>query len=105
MSDWQFTIDGKSIRLEDFPILELEEIGKRHGVAWLDMLNRPHASAAAFVDLARAVAAKLEVDCPDLASGKAFLDFVRDNLDLVDDDRPSEFEEGIPLAEGDPSTA
>lgn len=97
---WQFTIDGKSARLDDLPGNLVGKVARKHGLSWFDLVITPARDEEAFVDLVRAVSAHLGAEMPAHATVADVL-ALTDCIERVEEDRPSTYDEsGLPLADG-----
>lgn len=90
------TKGGVLVRLDDVPGRQLEEIAKRHeGVGWFDVLRTPFREFAVALDVVRLAyeiaGEEPPADLDDWTATKAF-----EALELVPDDLPSSFEDGLP---------
>jgi len=101
---WQVTLGGKVVKFDDLPPAVLQEIASKHGQHWMDVFSSPVAHLDAFCDVVRECAKRLEVDPPDLSTMGAVRRVANDALERAADDLPAEFEEGLPLAEDEPTT-
>jgi hypothetical protein len=91
---WAVVIDGKSLALWDLPIEDVEEIAGRHDVGpWLRVIDNPMSTPGLARDLVTVAAKKLGTGMPEVVS-------VRDLwalFELVDEDLPIEYTDGIPV--------
>lgn len=95
---------GQVVRLEsDLPWGVLQKIAADNGMNWLFMVASPElGNGAHLLPLYRACCAHAGVDMPEKVTARTLLDAIID----VDDDYPSEFDEGdkgepdFPKAEG-----
>jgi hypothetical protein len=90
------TKGGVLVRLDDVPGLRLDEIAKRHeGIGWFDVLRTPFRDFAVALDVVRLAYELAGEEPPDdldnWNSKQAF-----ESLELVGDDLPSSFEDGLP---------
>jgi hypothetical protein len=98
---WACIIEGKTVRVQSIPALELEDIAKAAGLTWGDVQYTPLKSAAGAVAVyercCREVGAtpKPNISAEDLIGV----------YELVDDDLPNEYEDGLPVeGKAEPST-
>lgn len=91
-------VSGRSMRLEDLPMAVWAQIEKETGTAWSELYIAPAKDPVGGPCLVRKVAEHLGVDVPDTDQWGP-----RQLLEAFelskDDSLPSEYREGIPLAE------
>jgi hypothetical protein len=89
---WQFELAGKTVRLDDVGIDEVESALEGTGVNWYDFERKPFESAKALVAFVKYLATDLGVD-PPLPLTPAKLNGL---VKLVDDDLPDTYTDGMP---------
>lgn len=89
---WAVTVEGKTIAVFALPIEDIDEIAKRHNVSWMRIVDRPLEDLKVCQELVMVAAKKLGVAMPLLPSVKSLYDLV----DLVPEDLPTSFVDGIP---------
>lgn len=91
------------VRLDDVPGRMLDDIGARHEVKWFDILNAPASTVALGLDIIRMgyeLAGKpVPDDLGDWSSRRLI-----DALEVVKDDLPASFEDGLPKEVDVPET-
>jgi len=94
---------GGQVILEDLPLELLSKIETDGGVRWPTVLAAPATSAKCALAAYRVacehagVEPDADLSAKDILAGEVF--------DQIEDDLPTEFEEGIPKAEDDPKTS
>lgn len=104
---WQITLDDRKFLLDDLPGTTIQRIASKCDVGWFDLVLSPGQNLNAFVDLIGEVAKQMDTPTPlEAGSGVgAIRDFLINQLERVDDDRPRTWDrDGNPLAEDAPET-
>lgn len=96
---WKITFsDDKSVLVDDMPINDLAKIGARHDVDWITLTTTgPAKSPAAYWDVLRLAAERLEVPVPEHDGSVRSMRRLLDLIEWVEDDRPDGWEDGRPL--------
>lgn len=89
---YYFRSGGKQVSVDDMPLSVYADIEKSTGVAWYDLTTVPPRHAAAAEQLAKACAAHLGVECPDLTPKRLVDVFVIEEAE----DLPTEWTDGMP---------
>lgn len=100
---FEITIDGHAYRTDDLTIAEAEQLEEECGQTWLTL--NPLRSAKEY--RATVVLFLTRTRAPDVAAKEAAaitVKMAQDGARWVDDNLPTEFEDGFPKAEGSPST-
>lgn len=100
MAAWQFELAGKTVRLDDVGIDEVEEALTGTGVNWFDFERRPFDSAKALVAFVKYLAADLGVEAPLPLTPAKLNGLVK----MVDDDLPDTYTDGMPDPKADEPT-
>jgi hypothetical protein len=101
---WQVTIDGKSMLLDELTEDEFVEAASYgEDLTWLRLYVAPASHPKAFYRLLQICAMKMKVDSPPRPTNvKQAAELIPAHIKQVDDDLPSEFDEGgLPLGEAD----
>jgi hypothetical protein len=97
------TSAGVLVRLDDVPGRQLEEIAKRHEVGWFDVLTSPAKTFDLGLDVVRLAydiaGETVPDDIGDWTSKRLLA-----ALEIVPDDLPSSFEDGLPKEAAEPET-
>lgn len=87
-----FQYDGHELDIDDVPLSTYAEIERATGVEWYRLSANPLQFAAAGEALAKACAARLNVELPTLTPR-----ILVDLFDMrVGENRPTEYDEGVP---------
>lgn len=97
----EFRYDGKSIDLDDVPLDVYVKIENETKVPWYQLAGAPALHAAAGQMLARECSALIGVELPAKLTPRIILD-VFDKTEEPDN-RPDEFDEGIPVPKAEAS--
>lgn len=100
---WAVIVEGKTMPIFHLPIDDIDDIAKRHNIPWMLVIDRPLQDLKVCQELVLLAAKKLGVAMPLLPSVKSLYDL----LELVPDDLPTSFVDGIPKSgavEDDPET-
>jgi len=98
---WAIRLDERQIVIDDLPISDVDRIAQRHGVTWYELTtSRPANHPAAFYDLIRFVAERLDVPPPDHDGSVRSMKSLLELIVRVDDDLPDGWEDGRPLEDG-----
>lgn len=92
---WQLTWKGETYHESELTLALAEEIGRRVGTSWLELVPIAHARAV----LAVMAADRVGVDFDEVYAeiGQVhYKQFAREHIDLVDTDVPGAFENGFP---------
>ena len=100
---FEITVAGETFRSDDLTVDEFLAIEKDTGRTWWDL--NPIRSAGEFKAMASAWLARTRSpeDAAKIVGSLSIRDVV-DNAKVVSDDLPDMYEDGIPKAEGGPST-
>jgi hypothetical protein len=89
---FHFRFEGHDVDIDDVPLARYAEIEKETGTRWFQLQRSPFQHAAAGEMLAKACADIAGVELPPLTP-RLFVDV----FELVEaENRPTEFEEGVP---------
>lgn len=89
---WAVSIDGKTMHIGSLSPEEIDQIATRCDVNWLILFERPLTSIRVAKELVDVAAKHLGVAVPVLATARELYDA----FDMVDDDLPAEYADGIP---------
>jgi hypothetical protein len=93
--------DGKVVRLYDLPIEDVQDIASKAGLeSWYDMLQGPARFGHASTALYRYCCKQVDVEPVEPVTVQTIIDA----FELVPDDLPEQFEDGIPVPEADAQT-
>lgn len=105
MASWVFTFADTKVSVEDLPIVEFEEIGRRHDVSWFQLLASPGAHPSALYDVVCLAAKFAGVEPPPKPERMGDVVKLIDMMELVEAETlPTMWEDGSPLAEDQATT-
>lgn len=88
----------KNVDIDDLPLSVIEKVEVETGRSWWDIAAHPFATAGQTSALFNAVAENYGYSVPELTMGN-FADYV--DVTPKEDDRPTEYQDGLPLTEGE----
>lgn len=97
-----FKYDGHELDIDDVPLSVYVEIETATGTPWYRLVTNPMRFAAAGQELAKACAKQVGVDLPELTP-RTFAEVFDVRQDQ--ENRPTEYEEGIPDPKAEASEA
>ena len=89
---WAVQVDGRWFQVQDLPAGVLAGIAKKHDQTWIDVMVAPARDAGVAQALINAVCDQAGLAHPEGLSGRQLIT----RFELVDDDKPTEFTDGIP---------
>lgn len=97
---WHVILGEKRVNCDDLPMEVYAAIEKEHGVKWHELLAQPMAYSAAGPALIRAAASHVGVTPPTPITPRVLVD----SFTIGDEDRPIQYDDGLPNSEGAPTT-
>lgn len=95
---WAIRLGDKQQTIDDLPIRDVDAIAQRHAVTWYELTtSRPANHPAAFYDLIRFVAERLDVPPPEHDGSVRSMKSLLDLIVKVEDELPDVWEDGRPL--------
>ena len=102
---FQVSVGGRVLTTEDLTLDEIEVIEAAAGEPWLFIVSAPAKSAKhAKAILAAVLRRGMDADAAEAAAGAMTMREVLAAFELVDDDRPVEHRDGVPVVDPPPAT-
>jgi hypothetical protein len=89
---WAVKVDGRMVQIQDLALDTLAGIAERNKVSWIDVISAPARDAHVARDVLAAACTHAGTEAPTAISGREMLE----RFELIEDDKPQEFTDGIP---------